>query len=120
MNENIYVKKPWSIERLFSEYLKNFKQPVQLTRQIKGPIGQVKLIETLNEHYKDYTFKPKIWSMSKEIEEKKRMEARQKFSQLQESISGMNPEDSSNCKQTYWLDIDHISSTFDLNKQSRL
>lgn len=60
MNDNIYVKKPWPIEKLFSEYLANFKQPVQLTRQIKGPIGQVKLIETLNEHYKHYTFKPKI------------------------------------------------------------
>lgn len=68
---------PWSVERLFIEYMENFRQPMQITRQIKGPIGQVKLIETLNDHYKDYTFKPKISNMSKEIEKKKRMAARQ-------------------------------------------
>ena len=82
MNDNIYVKKPWPIERLFTEYLITFKQPVQLTRQIKGPIGQVKLIETLNEHYKHYTFKPKICSMSKEIEKRKRLEAKQQINNL--------------------------------------
>ena len=48
---------------------------MQITRRIKGPIGQVKLFETLNDHYKDYTFKPKISNMSKEIEKKKRIEA---------------------------------------------
>jgi hypothetical protein len=45
MNENIYVKSPWPIEKLFSEYINNFKQPMQVTRQIKGPIGQVMLIK---------------------------------------------------------------------------
>ena len=88
MNENIYVKKPWSVEKLFREYTKHFKQPVQLTRQIKGPIGQVKLIETLNEHYKDYTFKPKISSMSKEIEKKKRQEVRKHLSSFHEDMDG--------------------------------
>lgn len=80
MNENIYVKNLWDLETLFKQYIKHFKQPVQLTRQIKGPIGQVRLIETLNEHYKDYTFKPKISQKSRKIEEKKRKEAMQKLS----------------------------------------
>lgn len=90
MNDNIYVKKPWSIERLFNEYLINFKQPMQLTRQIKGPIGQVKLIETLNEHYKDYTFKPKICSMSKEIEKRKRLEVKQHIEGIRDSASDIS------------------------------
>lgn len=45
MNENIYVKAPWPIGKLISEYVNNFKQPVEITRQIKGPIGQVMLIK---------------------------------------------------------------------------
>ena len=45
MNENIYVKSPWPIGKLISEYINNFKQPVEITRQIKGPIGQVMLIK---------------------------------------------------------------------------
>jgi hypothetical protein len=88
MNENIYVKRPWTIEQLFTEYLDNFKQPVQITRQIKGPIGQTKLIETLNDHYKDYTFKPKISSMSKTIERKRRLEAQQQLQMFKESFQG--------------------------------
>ena len=74
MNDNIYMRKPWSIEKLFREYIEQFKQPIQLTRQIKGPIRQVKQFETLTDHFKDCTFKPKISSMSIEIEKKKRME----------------------------------------------
>jgi len=75
MNDNIYVKNPWPIRLLFKEYITHLQQPMQITRQIKGPIGQVKLIETLNEHYKEYTFKPKINQKSKYIERKKKEEA---------------------------------------------
>ena len=119
MNDNIYVKKPWPIEKLFSEYLANFKQPVQLTRQIKGPIGQVKLIETLNEHYKHYTFKPKIWSMSKEIEKRKRLEVKQQI----EVMKGSMTEDSlqqitSHSKKIYLNYIEKVNSTFDQGKAS--
>jgi hypothetical protein len=53
MSESIYVKHPWSIARLFDEYDQNFKQPIQLTRNIKGPIRQAKMIETLNDHFKE-------------------------------------------------------------------
>lgn len=53
MSESIYVKNPWSISRLFEEYELNFRQPVQLTRNIKGPIRQAKMIETLNDHFKE-------------------------------------------------------------------
>lgn len=59
-NQALYIAQPWSVYKLFSEYLKVFKPPVQLTRNIKGPITQMKSLEILNEHYKDYTFKPKI------------------------------------------------------------
>lgn len=91
MNENIYVKRPWSIQQLFKQYLENFKQPIQITRQIKGPIGQTKLIETLNDHFKDYTFKPKISSKSKQIERKRREEAEQQIQDLRQSFNWEDP-----------------------------
>lgn len=95
MNEMLYVKNPWWIERLFKEYVHNLKQPIQITRQIKGPIGQVKLIETLNEHYKEYTFKPNINQKSREIERRKREDVRSRA----QSIGGtLEFEDTGNMK----------------------
>ncbi|CAI2386201.1 unnamed protein product [Moneuplotes crassus] len=94
-NRDIFVEHPWSIQHLFYEYLTNLKQPVQITRQIKGPLAQVKLIETLNEHYKEYTFKPKISKKSKQIEKQKKEEAIHhinSFIEEQEALKNETPQ----------------------------
>lgn len=91
MNDKIYIRSPWSVEKLFKEYLEHFKEPIQLTRHIQGPIRQAKQFQTITEHFKDCTFKPKISSMSKEIEKNKRFEAKQKASELCESSNLENP-----------------------------
>jgi len=62
---------------------------------IKGPIRQSKIIETLNDHFRDYTYKPKICNMSKDIIKRKRIEAMQQFSELRKSIIGENDQNKS-------------------------
>jgi len=103
MNESIYVKHPWTIEELFTQYWEHFKQSMQITRRIKGPIGQVKLIETLNDHYKDYTFKPKISNMSKEIEKKKRIEAQKWLQNLERESPNEDLNDRGRCCTKSWF-----------------
>lgn len=85
------LNKPWSVEKLFQEYIDKFKNPIQLTRHIQGPIRQIKQFETLTDHFKDWTFKPKISSMSIEIEKRKRLEVKQKASELWEGSNQENP-----------------------------
>jgi len=111
-------KNPWSIEKLFKEYLKSFKQPIQITRQIKGPIGQVKLVETLNEHYKDCTFRPKISQRSKDIERRKKEEAKIHLKSITSSFAneaeeGMFNDLGKNIISAYFIER---SNTFDKRK----
>lgn len=81
----------------------------------QGPIRKSRIIETLNDHFREWTFKPKISGTSNKIISQKRKQVMQNFSFMKQSIMSQSREslnDRTNIQ-------DHpVHSTFDHRKRS--
>lgn len=85
-------------------------------KSFKGPIRQNKMIETLNDHYRDYTFKPRICSTSKEIVKRKRLQAMQEFSDMKSSMEGALTQNTTT-HPNFHHSRNNTSHTFDASRK---
>ena len=70
-NSHLVVDQLYSVEDLYRIFSARVSRECRLEARPKGPLGQKRELETVTEHFKDLTFKPKILKKSKMMEHRR-------------------------------------------------